>query len=85
MPTVCMFRMECFTHRKRSTDSPQTHGRQQDEGRKLVSRGGKHRTLETFMGVEQRTGPGTNSRIPRVVSKSDSDHGTATTAIEPLG
>ena len=37
------------------------------------------------MGVEQRTGPGTNQRISRVVSKSDSDHGTATTATEALG
>ena len=36
------------------------------------------------MGVEQRAGPGTNPRIPRVVSKSDSGHGTATTATEPL-
>ena len=41
--------------------------------------------LETFMGVEQRTGEGSKPRIPRVVSKSDRDHGTATTAIEPLG
>ena len=41
--------------------------------------------LETFMGLEQRAGPGTNPRISRVVSKSDSDHGTATTATEPLG
>ena len=31
------------------------------------------------MGVEQSAGPGTNPRISRVVSKSDSDHGTATT------
>ena len=29
--------------------------------------------LETFMGVEQRAGPGANPRISRVVSKSDSD------------
>ena len=36
--------------------------------------------LETFMGVEQRTGPGTNPCISRVVSKSDSDLWTATTA-----
>ena len=31
------------------------------------------------MRLEQRIAPGTNARIPRVVSKSDSDHGTATT------
>ena len=37
------------------------------------------------MGVEQRTGPGTNQRISRVVSKSDSDHRTATTAHRTLG
>ena len=43
-----------------------------------------HLVLETFMGVEQRTGLGTNPRIPCVVSKSDSDHVTATTATEPL-
>ena len=42
--------------------------------------------LETFMGVVQRTGAGINPRnIPCVVSKSNSDHGTATTATEPLG
>ena len=41
--------------------------------------------LETFMAVVQRTGPGTNPCIPCVVSKSDSIHGTATTATEPLG
>ena len=41
--------------------------------------------LETFMGVDQRTGEGSKPRIPLVVSKSDRDHGTATTAIEPLG
>ena len=35
--------------------------------------------LETFMGLDQRTGAGTNPRIPRVVSKSDRDHGMATT------
>ena len=40
---------------------------------------------ETFMGVEQKTVPGTNPHIPRVVFKSDSGHGTATTATEPLG
>ena len=43
------------------------------------------RVLETFMGVDQRTGEGTNPRIPRVVSKSDRDHGTATTAYRTLG
>ena len=37
------------------------------------------------MGVDQRTGPGTNPRIPLVVSKSDSSHGTATTAHRTLG
>ena len=37
------------------------------------------------MGVDQKTGPGTNPRIPLVVSKSDSDHGTATTAHRTLG
>ena len=37
------------------------------------------------MGVDQRTGPGTNPRIPLVVSKSDSDHGTATAAHRTLG
>ena len=41
--------------------------------------------LETFMAVVQRTGAGSNPRISCVVSKSDSDHGTATTATEPLG
>ena len=41
--------------------------------------------LETFMGLDQRTGAGSNPCISRVVSKSDSDHGTATTATEPLG
>ena len=40
---------------------------------------------ETFIGVEQKSGLGTNPHIPRVVSKSDSDHGSATTATEPLG
>ena len=37
------------------------------------------------MGVDQRTGEGTNPRIPRVVSKSDRDHGTATTDNRNLG
>ena len=37
------------------------------------------------MGLEQRIAPGTNPRIPRVVSKSDSDHGSATTAHRTLG
>ena len=41
--------------------------------------------LETVMGLEQRIAPGTNPRIPRVVSKSDSDHRTATTAHRTLG
>ena len=40
--------------------------------------------LETFIGLEQRMAPGTKPRIPRVVSKSDSDHGT-TTAHRTLG
>ena len=30
--------------------------------------------LETFMGVEQRTGAGSKPRISRVVSKPDSNH-----------
>ena len=37
------------------------------------------------MGVEQRTGAGSNPRISRVVSKSDRDHGTATTDNRNLG
>ena len=41
--------------------------------------------LETFMGVDQRTGEGYKLRIPRVVSKSDRDHGTATTDNRNLG
>ena len=41
--------------------------------------------LETFMGVDQRTGEGSKPRIPRVVSKSDRDHGTATTDNRNLG
>ena len=41
--------------------------------------------LETFMGLDQRTGAGTNPRIPCVVSKSDRDHGTATTDNRNLG
>ena len=40
--------------------------------------------FETFMAVLQRTGADTDPCIPRVVSKSDSIHGTATMAIEPL-
>ena len=32
--------------------------------------------LETFMGVVQRTAAGSNPRISRIVSKSDSDHGS---------
>ena len=32
--------------------------------------------FETFMGVVQRTGAGSKPRISRVVSKSDSDHGS---------
>ena len=41
--------------------------------------------LETFMGVVQRTGAGSNPRISRVVSKSDRQHGTATTDNRTLG
>ena len=41
--------------------------------------------LETVMGVEQRTGAGSNPRIFCVVSKSDRDHGTATTDNRTLG
>ena len=41
--------------------------------------------LETFMGVEQRTVLRTNPRISPVVSKSDSDQGTATSAHRTLG
>ena len=41
--------------------------------------------LETFMAVVQKTGPDSNPRISRVVSKSDSDHRTATTAHRTLG
>ena len=37
------------------------------------------------MGVDQRTGPGTNPSTPLVVSNSDRDHGTATTAHRTLG
>ena len=37
------------------------------------------------MGVDQRTGEGSKPRIPRVVSKSDRDHGTATTDNRNLG
>ena len=45
----------------------------------------RHTCLETFMGVDQRTGEGSKPRIPRVVSKSDRDHGTATTDNRNLG
>ena len=41
--------------------------------------------LETFMGVDQRTGEGTKPRIPLVVSKSHRNHGTATTTHRTLG
>ena len=41
--------------------------------------------LETLMGVVQRTGTVSKTRTSHVVSKSDSDHGTATTATGPLG
>ena len=41
--------------------------------------------LETFMGVDQRTGEGSKPCIPCVVSKSDRDHGTATTDNRNLG
>ena len=37
------------------------------------------------MGVDQRTGEGSKPRIPCVVSKSDRDHGTATTDNRNLG
>ena len=37
------------------------------------------------MGVDQRTGEGSKPRIPLVVSKSDRDHGTATTDNRNLG
>ena len=37
------------------------------------------------MGVDQRTGEGSKPRIPRVVSKPNSNHGTATTAHRTLG
>ena len=37
------------------------------------------------MAVVQKTGAGSKTRIPRVVSKSDRDHGTATTAHRTLG
>ena len=37
------------------------------------------------MGVDQRTGEGSKPRRPRVVSKSDRDHGTATTDNRNLG
>ena len=46
---------------------------------------GYYGRLETFMGVDQRTGEGSKPRIPRVVSKSDRDHGTATTYNRNLG
>ena len=49
------------------------------------SAGGSYCVLETFMGVDQRTGEGSKPRIPRVVSKSDRDHGTATTDNRNLG
>ena len=38
-----------------------------------------------LMGVDQRTGEGSKPRISRVDSKSDRDHGTATTAHRTLG
>ena len=37
------------------------------------------------MGVDQRSGEGSNPRITLVVSKSDSNHGWATTANRTLG
>ena len=40
---------------------------------------------EGFYGGRQKTVPGSIPCILRVVSKSDRDHGTATTATEPLG
>ena len=45
---------------------------------------GEYVCLETFMVVVQRAGAGSKPSIFRVVSKSDSIHGTATTATEPL-
>ena len=41
--------------------------------------------LETFIGVDQRIGAGSNPRISRVVSKPDRDHGMATTDNRNLG
>ena len=41
--------------------------------------------LETFMGAVQKTGAGSNPHISCVVSKSDRDHGTATTDNRTLG
>ena len=45
----------------------------------------QHSLLETFMALVQKSGAGSNTRITRVVSKSDRDHGTATTANRNLG
>ena len=47
--------------------------------------GGDSISLETFMAVVQRTGAGSKPLIPCVVSKSDRDHGTATTDNRNLG
>ena len=37
------------------------------------------------MGVDQRTGEGSKPRLPLVISKSDRDHGMATTDNRNLG
>ena len=41
--------------------------------------------FRNFYGVDQRIGVGSKQRISHVVSKSDSDHGTATTDNRNLG
>ena len=41
--------------------------------------------IRNFYGARSKDWSGSKPRISRVVSKSDSDHGTATTATEPLG
>ena len=50
-------------------------------GRPLIERRYIAEVVETFMAVVQKTGPGSNP----CVSKSDSDHRTATTAHRTLG
>ena len=42
-------------------------------------------TLETFMGVVQKTGERSKLRISRVVSKSDRDHGSGYYGNRTLG